>query len=438
MRENNDRNSTGKSSKMTPTALRSGRPRSGFGERLRSLRLRRGLAQKDLAGPGVSTSYVSRLESGERVPSPQVVRHLATVLGVEPAELVGEASDTHQQYAQLWCEAFLALSNGERERAVDLLGRLVEVAEDPFLGWLARWSRVVLLSRGAEPERLLAAAEEMLDTWSPGGGVDAQVEVMRAMALRRLGRSVEAVQAAHEAMDRAPEPHDPLSALTYLRVLSTVCSELARAGRIAEAGELLGPLDELLRTVAPGWTAVAGWWIKAQIEDRLERKDEAIRSMTVAQRMVEELDIEPYFRHRVAIAAVSIALRSGRVDTEELTRQLDRIAHSAAPDSEPAAQGMMLRGELALHNGDPRAAWEWVERALEVGVLDEEDELRCRLALVQAAAELDDLPRLERARAELADLMERLNSPSIDPLLWRNVAKLALRTAPTRGWLSHG
>src|ERR687883_349935 len=52
------------------------------GQRLRRLRLERGLSQRELAGPGVSYAYISRIEAGARRPSVKALRMLAPKLGV--------------------------------------------------------------------------------------------------------------------------------------------------------------------------------------------------------------------------------------------------------------------------------------------------------------------------------------------------------------------
>ena len=53
-----------------------------IGQRLRRLRLERGLSQRDLASPGVSYAYISRIEAGARRPSVKALRMLAPKLGV--------------------------------------------------------------------------------------------------------------------------------------------------------------------------------------------------------------------------------------------------------------------------------------------------------------------------------------------------------------------
>src|SRR5437016_14414981 len=50
--------------------------------RLRRLRLDRGMSQRDLAEPGVSYAYISRIEAGQRRPSVKALRKLAPKLEV--------------------------------------------------------------------------------------------------------------------------------------------------------------------------------------------------------------------------------------------------------------------------------------------------------------------------------------------------------------------
>src|SRR6266700_4645778 len=53
-----------------------------IGQRLKRLRLERGLSQRDLSSPGVSYAYISRIEAGARTPSVKALRMLAAKLGV--------------------------------------------------------------------------------------------------------------------------------------------------------------------------------------------------------------------------------------------------------------------------------------------------------------------------------------------------------------------
>jgi transcriptional regulator with XRE-family HTH domain len=61
--------------------------RETIGVRLRRLRTERDLSQRELAEPGVSYAYISRIEAGTRQPSVKALRKLASKLGVTTSYL---------------------------------------------------------------------------------------------------------------------------------------------------------------------------------------------------------------------------------------------------------------------------------------------------------------------------------------------------------------
>src|SRR5216110_3925562 len=85
-----------------------------IGERLRRLRLERGLSQRELASPGVSYAYISRIEGGARRPSVKALRQLAPKLGVsvEYLETGRDLSDRDQRELRL-SDAELELRLGQ-------------------------------------------------------------------------------------------------------------------------------------------------------------------------------------------------------------------------------------------------------------------------------------------------------------------------------------
>lgn len=54
----------------------------GIAGRLRATRAVRGLSQRDLEAAGVTAAYICRIERGSKLPSIDVIRRLALVLGV--------------------------------------------------------------------------------------------------------------------------------------------------------------------------------------------------------------------------------------------------------------------------------------------------------------------------------------------------------------------
>jgi len=57
------------------------------GERLHAAREGAGISQRELAFPGCSAAYISRIERGERIPSLQVMRELARRIGISESFL---------------------------------------------------------------------------------------------------------------------------------------------------------------------------------------------------------------------------------------------------------------------------------------------------------------------------------------------------------------
>jgi len=96
------------------------------GKRLNSARQSAGLSQRELAFPGCSAAYISRIERGERVPSLQVMRELARRIGVTEAELAFGRERLHPDVAQQLRRLEQVEANGskaERAKAYATLGR---------------------------------------------------------------------------------------------------------------------------------------------------------------------------------------------------------------------------------------------------------------------------------------------------------------------------
>lgn len=69
--------------------------RETIGQRLKRLRLERGLSQRDLSSPGISYAYISRIEADARTPSVKAMRRIAGKLGVTVEHLeTGEPTPT--------------------------------------------------------------------------------------------------------------------------------------------------------------------------------------------------------------------------------------------------------------------------------------------------------------------------------------------------------
>src|SRR5438876_1128393 len=90
------------------------------GARIRSLRTAKGLTQAQVAEPQYTKAYISMLESGRTRASMKALEHIAGVLGVQPADLLGGApSPATPQYTLL--EARRLIEQRHADAAIPLL-----------------------------------------------------------------------------------------------------------------------------------------------------------------------------------------------------------------------------------------------------------------------------------------------------------------------------
>src|SRR5215211_8321813 len=102
---------------------------AAVGKRLKEARLRAGLSQRELAFPGCSSAYISRIEAGDRIPSLQLLREMGRRLGVSEDYLATGAERRDENATLL--EAEISLRLDEREVAARLYQEALSEARRP-------------------------------------------------------------------------------------------------------------------------------------------------------------------------------------------------------------------------------------------------------------------------------------------------------------------
>ena len=127
------------------------RPRSGLGERLRQLRINRGITQTELAGDRFSKEYVSQIERGKTRPSRETIAWLAARLGVDDTFLAsGVSSGALERAESVVARAEAAIESQEYDDAVSALEGIdtSDLAAAPDLEFRAllaeAWARMYL------------------------------------------------------------------------------------------------------------------------------------------------------------------------------------------------------------------------------------------------------------------------------------------------------
>ncbi|TMS00428.1 helix-turn-helix domain-containing protein [Nonomuraea basaltis] len=133
-----------------------------IGDRVRGLRLNRRMSQAQLAGPDLSDSYVSLIESGKRTPTPVVARLLAERLGCTTEFLLHGIEPRQRIDTELGLRhAELELQHGDPAVAADRFTEIVKAAdeENAMLTAHARFGR----ARALEAQGRLGQAVEAFE-----------------------------------------------------------------------------------------------------------------------------------------------------------------------------------------------------------------------------------------------------------------------------------
>lgn len=192
--------------------------KAGLGERIRRARVERGLSQRDVALPLLTPSYVSLIESGKRIPSPDALEHIAAALGMDPLELrTGRSPGAEAELELRLQEARRLLHSGAREQARALAGEVK--AEAGTDGWprveaKALCVLAVVSEHEGVPEQALDLYQAAEDLWR-SEPLHLRYEAVAGIARcnLELGHSRLAIHILNEyleRLDRGGEP-DPVA-----------------------------------------------------------------------------------------------------------------------------------------------------------------------------------------------------------------------------------
>lgn len=217
------------------------------GARVRRLRLARGLSQRQLAASGVSPAYISRIESGQRVPSVPAIRVLASRLGVTPEYLESGADIAPGEALELrLSDAELRLRLGDYSvEARHALEAVLKEAQRSGQSDITTRAQIALgLASLAAGNQRKAAQYLSVAVASPlvSPLVQTNVYVSLSKALRFLGHAEEAVSVLEDALDD-PGCQMPEGVGVRLRLATYLSYALTDLGDFERARSVLEELD---------------------------------------------------------------------------------------------------------------------------------------------------------------------------------------------------
>ncbi len=206
------------------------------GERLRAARVRAGLSQRQLAFPGCSPAYISRIESGDRIPSLQLLRELGKRLGVTEDFLATGDEGVGERGATM-LEAEVALRLGDLEEAERLYRGALENARDNASKADATAGLGQVAFRNGDPRTARRRFEEALALYGDDESRHPDLADSLGRAYAMVGELESAIAVFERCREEAEEREDSMIALQFSGLLAHA---LIDAGNLGRADELLG------------------------------------------------------------------------------------------------------------------------------------------------------------------------------------------------------
>ena len=213
-----------------------------LGARIRHLRRKRAMTQRDLSFDGCSYSYLARIESGDRRPSPRVLREIATRLGVSTEELLGEASPEQRSRSLEVLDAMMMIRLEQYDEAEELLRgvlREAQVDADADRKSEAYEGLGLVAARRGRDQAALELLQHALDTGAaphPAQRPELYIELARLYITN--GDTAQAIALMNDCVDRLrDQPGRDLAKLVRYTLL--LRQSYADAGDYGSAGSVL-------------------------------------------------------------------------------------------------------------------------------------------------------------------------------------------------------
>jgi transcriptional regulator with XRE-family HTH domain len=336
-----------------------------IGERLKRLRLERGLSQRELAAPGVSYAYISRIEAGTRQPSVKALRRLAAKLVVS-ADYLETGSDLDPAAARelRLSDLELAIRLGEMDGAEAALEAALSEADsagDRAAGLRARVALAQIALESGGEQRAVTLLEEALadEVFAPVDRFDIYANLGRAYA--GAGRPDRAAVLYEQCLEGVSEAGgDPSLEARYAALLSYALTDM---GEIAKAEEVVRHALSRVGDSSDPYMRVRLYWSIARLAHTQGREAVALENVRKAIALLQATD-DTFHLARAHVLAAEIML--GRSDPAAADRHLEQAEQlfggGRTPDD--TMEITQLRSRLELLRGNGTAAITYAREAL--------------------------------------------------------------------------
>lgn len=402
------------------------RQQEPIGVRLRRLRLERGLSQRELAGPGVSYAYISRIEAGTRRPSVKALRTLAKTLGVSPEylETGSDLRDVDERELRL-ADAELRLRiGGEPEEAREAFASLLRESQEAGDGASATRARIGLGLVAAQLNQPAEAASHLQEAveaeWlSPVDRPDAFSSLARAYTL--IGEDARAIELLESCLRRI-EDDDPNNVAAYVRFAGYLSAALTDLSELHRAEHVL--TDALARAgdASDAYTRVRAYWSVARLA---EAEGRPVRALEYARRAVALLEATEDTQHLARAHLLCAWIMGLEQKAGEAKPHLDKAEALLGRAADPTDLAMLRveQAKVAAQFGNGGEAVARARAALDL-LGDHHDRQRgsALWALAEGLALEGDVPAATEAFRQAVEMLDRTSA-------WREAAQCCRRWA---------
>ena len=422
-----------------------------FGTRLRRLRSERGMLQADLAGSGLSASYVSLLESGRRQPTPPVVLQLAERLGVTVAYLREGVDDGALEQARLDLSyAELALRSGEPASALqayrEVLDRLRQPGAVPessgaeaglrrsVLVRQAQWGTGRALERTGQIEDAFGVISDFRSELDPADPLWIPSAVAAARCAIELGDIHRAVDIGETALLEVQD-YGLEGTQEHAELTSTLVGAYQLRGDTAQAFHIAERLLATAERIGNPRARAAAYWNASVVAAGRGHRDRALLWAERAVALLSDADDERLLaKARVALAWM--LLRSEPPDADRAIREL-HTSVAALTDYGVDTDLAYARTELSmafLLTGQPREAL--AEAVQAIDLLPDRggmEYVTAMLARADACVALGDSAQARDIVASAIDELAGLPPAWLNATHWRHAAHVLRRLGDEDG-----
>lgn len=330
-----------------------------FGQRLRSSRLAAGLSQGQLSFPGCTTAYVSRLESGARVASLQLVNELAVRLNVSPQWLATGVEPLETATPEI-VDAEVALRLGDVEEARRLYSERLQPGDPARAAALAGLGQIAF--REEKLDEAVGRLEEALDARNGKLLVDPGTTETLGRAYAAQGELERAIAVFDRALQEARLAETPVEELRFAVLLANCQID---AGAFGEAEHTLAGLINLVSDVRDPLVEARVFWSQSRLHVARGESQLAARYARRALGILERTENDAYVamaHHLLAFAEIEAG--NGHEALELLRR--GRALFASQMSERDDAKFAVEEARAWSLTGDNAAAARAASRALEL------------------------------------------------------------------------